>query len=719
MKILKLLAALLLVVNSSVVAQYAWLYVQDPRAWGGGQGTIEEASLVVSQKGIYTQNDLYLTFSARDLLFAATDSLEVQMTFTLPANAIVIDSWLLINNAWVQAGIMDRWTASTIYESIVRRRRDPSVLYKDYSNYYQLRVYPLPGTQTRKVRISYLTSNDWTAKSLVSPLPTYVVQTSRTLPSNFSVLCYPPNTTQKPYLLEMPDLAGTALTDSVGQSYYRFNIPSSSFSTVKNLVFGTRTQNGLLVTRFQNGDDGIYQIALTPWKALNINASRKVALLFDFDASRSSFTAANVLSTVRLYLSDNFTSADSINFIFSGATPHRLYSGWVGADSASIVKAFADAGSTPFSGYSNLPSLLADGIDFIQTHGDDGVAWLIANTDQVGNVQASNALLNDVMKLMPTRKIPFHICDFNVNYYTYLYVNGQGYPGNQYFYDNLARMTNGSDRRIEYSGTLSGIIALSASQLRGKIEASDVYTTLASGFCYGRIPIGSVGLQAIGLEETILQTGKFNGSFPLIIDIAGIVGDSVFSRQISVSEQDAVTVDSVAAQVWAGNYVANLESSTMTNDVIRQIIAVSLTNRVLTRYTAFLCLDPADSIVICMSCTASTNGGPTIGVQKDEPPSTASKDSLLQAFPNPFNSQTVLQVRLPAGVTGDQVSLRVYNMLGQIVYTFSTAALNDRSATRVVWNARTDHNTTVSSGVYFVMLNTPKGRFTTKLLLMK
>ncbi len=718
MRLLRLLALLILVASSLGRAQYAWLYVQDPRGWNGGQGTIEEASLVVSQKGIYTQNDLYLTFSASGLGFSTTDSLEVQMQFTLPANAIVIDSWLLINNEWVQAGIMDRWTASTIYESIVRRRRDPSVLYKDYSNYYQLRVYPLPGTATRSVRISYLTGNDWTARSLVSPLPTYIIQTSRILPANFTVRCYPPGATQTPYLLEQPGLTGTALTDSIGHDYYRFEIPSSSFSSVRTLILGAGSQNGVLVTRYQRGSDGIYQLALTPWKALNINASRKVVLLFDFDVSRNSFTATNVLDAVRLYLSDNFTSADSINFIFSGATPDRLYLGWIGADSAALVKAFSDAGSSPFSGYSNLPSLLADGIEFIQTHGDDGAMWLIANTDQVGNLQASNALLNDLMKLMPARKIPFHICDFNTNYYNYIYLNGQGYPGNQYFYDNLARMTNGSDRRIEYSGSLSGIIALSASQLRGKIEAADVYTTLSGGFCYGRIPINSSGLQAIGLEETILQTGKFNGSFPLLIDLAGIVGDSVFSKRISVNEQDAIIVDSVAEQAWAGNYVNSLQASTITNDVIRQIIAVSLTNRVLTQYTAFLCLDPADTLVICTSCTTSSGSGPE-AVQKEEPPKAASKDSLIQAYPNPFNLQTVLQVRLPAGVTGNQVSLRVYNMLGQVVYTLPTSTLNDRSVTRIVWNGRNDHNSVVSSGVYFVMLNTPKGRFATKLLLMK
>jgi hypothetical protein len=454
---------------------------------------------------------------------------------------------------------------------------------------------------------------------------------------------------------------------------------------------------------------------VTPWKALNINTSRKVALLFDYDPSKSSFTASDVINVVRLYLTDNFSAVDSINLIFSGVAVNRLFQRWIAADSASIVQAFDSAGPSPFAGYGNLPSLLANGIDFIQSTGNSGVLWLIANTDQVGNLQASNALVNDLMKLMPT-KIPVHICDFNMYNSQSIYANSQYYPGNQYFYDNLARLTNGSDRRIDYYGSLAGIVAQSAAQLRGRIEASDVYTSLSSGFCYGRIPIGTNGLQAIGLDEVILQTGKFNGSFPLIVDVAGIVGDSVYSKRITVAEQDAVAIDSVASQAWAGNYVASLGTGSTTNDAIRQIIAVSLTNRVLTQYTAFLCLDPSDTATVCTSCD---NSNPIVNSVEQKPLPIQSKDSLVQAYPNPFNSQTVLNVRLPSGVSSADATLRIYNMLGQVVYTFSTGSLSDRSSTKIVWNSRAEKNIPVSSGVYFAILSTPKGRFTTKLLLLK
>jgi Ca-activated chloride channel family protein len=83
-------------------------------------GTIEEATLSVSPKGLFMEYGLYLTFSARITNFNQNDSVEVVLDFELPQNAIVTDSWLWIGEDISKAIIMDRWSASSIYEDIVR-----------------------------------------------------------------------------------------------------------------------------------------------------------------------------------------------------------------------------------------------------------------------------------------------------------------------------------------------------------------------------------------------------------------------------------------------------------------------------------------------------------------------------------------------------------------------------------------------------------------------
>jgi hypothetical protein len=105
---------------SSTTYGYDQLRIQHPQqTWRSGQGTIDEAIISIRPQGIYMEYGLYLTFSARDLNFTAADSVEVQFFFDLPPEAIVHDLWLWVDDQIVRALILDRWTASSIYENII------------------------------------------------------------------------------------------------------------------------------------------------------------------------------------------------------------------------------------------------------------------------------------------------------------------------------------------------------------------------------------------------------------------------------------------------------------------------------------------------------------------------------------------------------------------------------------------------------------------------
>ncbi|MBK6949406.1 MAG: hypothetical protein IPH16_16250 [Haliscomenobacter sp.] len=141
-----------------------YLRVSDPQAtWKNAPATIEEAVFTLAPHGAFTEVGMYLTFSAKgsESLFAPDLPLEVRFEFQLPKEAMVTDSWLWVDDQIIQAKILDRWTASQIYESIVNRRRDPSILFKDYSGRYRLQIYPLPMGKSRKVKLTFLVPNSW------------------------------------------------------------------------------------------------------------------------------------------------------------------------------------------------------------------------------------------------------------------------------------------------------------------------------------------------------------------------------------------------------------------------------------------------------------------------------------------------------------------------------------------------------------------------------
>ena len=99
---MKKLITLLLLLQSSLAFCYNQLTVSDARnSWYSYMGTIEEATLSVSPKGLFMEYGLYLTFSARGTNFNQNDSVEVVLDFELPQNAIVTDSWLWIGSTIV------------------------------------------------------------------------------------------------------------------------------------------------------------------------------------------------------------------------------------------------------------------------------------------------------------------------------------------------------------------------------------------------------------------------------------------------------------------------------------------------------------------------------------------------------------------------------------------------------------------------------------------
>ena len=55
----------------------------------------------------------------------------------------------------MKADILERSTAFNIYEGIVNRRKDPSVLYKNQEDAYEFRIFPLPGQKAGRSNLLF------------------------------------------------------------------------------------------------------------------------------------------------------------------------------------------------------------------------------------------------------------------------------------------------------------------------------------------------------------------------------------------------------------------------------------------------------------------------------------------------------------------------------------------------------------------------------------
>jgi hypothetical protein len=91
------------------------------------------------------------------------------------------------------------------------------------------------------------------------------------------------------------------------------------------------------------------------------------------------------------------------------------------------------------------------------------------------------------------------------------------------------------------------------------------------------------------------------------------------------------------------------------------------------------------------------------------------KQTSVAAYPNPFNPQTMVEF---AVVTRGEVTVRIHDARGACIRTLFSGE-RDIGSYAVVWDGRTDHGAAVSSGIYFVRVETSTRTVTCKLVLLK
>ena len=688
------------------------LRVQNPhQTWYNSQGNIDTAVLSIKPKGAYFECGLYLTFSSKPYNTVYYDTFEVQMPFDLPEGSFVHDSWLWVGNQIVQAKLSERNRATIIYESIVQRRQDPSILYKNGPTQYELRVYPMPATQQRKVKITYMVPAKWGVSKVSCPIPMNILKASAQSPY-FEVLSYTDNEWANPAITELP---GVTFQPVTGEAFTKAVIPSTSISSLGDMNYSLSSpmQNGIFSAVYEAGtDEGYYQFVMLPSQAMALTGGKKTAFLYDYEGGNSMTSPTELLTKTRQLLTDNYTTTDSFNLFFSQLGIYQYNTTWMPCDSATINMVFNHlAVSNPVSNYSNLPSLLAAGINFIKAKNDVGEIVLFSNTDNFNTVSTANQLNTDVLALMGPNKIPVHIADFQDQNVSYTWQGNQYYYGGEYFYTNLVALTGGNYESVRVTGTyyyynytlrtFAEATDDLLSQMQGRITSFDAHADVANGFCYGNYDNGDGGV--VFVNKPYVKIGRYTGSLPIGVEVSGIHNGAPLNQLFALNNY--FSADSFTRKMWVSKFLADLESGTNINNQTKaEIIDSSLQSRVLSLYTAFLALEPSDTTEACNDCEDETNPGAT-GVEE------LLNNVSLKAFPNPFTSQITLQIHLE----DEKAELKIYNTLGQLVKTFE---LNNDMGTDIIlnWNGKSDNGDELSAGVYLVILETKTGKKTMRIV---
>jgi Ca-activated chloride channel family protein len=668
----------------------AWndLRIIDPmNPWWALPSMITRADLTFHPKGAFVEVGLYLTFATEGTAADSTLPLEAIYNFDLPANAMVSDSWLWIEGEPEKALILDRWTASAIYEGIVERRRDPSILTKTGPTSYELRVYPLTSNMPRKVKITYLVPANWSLSQVSVPIPLTQLKVGWQLLEEVNIYTQTDTVWQNPAiktdsLIELTSVTGSEYPVNSGTV-----IPFGDQETPHSLVFESPMKSGLFANYHPAGNGGYYQLALLPSAVLEVDEPKKVCFLVDYEGSQGDLSTI-LESAIR----NNLSETDSFNIMVSGIEIQKAGTHWLPAQDDTISKVFESLEDLN-SAYNLLPTLIAEGMKFT---GAEGSLVIISDDHSIKSNTEANQLVEDLGAYKPWPVI--HVLDLNLYDY-WIWMGGRYYYGNEYLYGLLTRRTNGNYVSLRNGKDIPQNLEELVQSAGGFISSFDLYTTLEQGFCYSRYNAGLLGSTAY-LNRPILQVGRYNGDFPFKLILSGVFNDQSFSEEISVPAGDLYPCDTTAKQIWSGMYIQSLEQSSATNEVIGEIINVSLENRILTYYTAFLTLEPGMVIEeIDEQDQFREDIDVPIGVEEDLPGITTVS---LSAFPNPFSSEITFKLEIPSDGYDENASLQIYNASGQVVRILELSDYPAAEEIIVTWDGRDGSGAEIEQGIYLV-----------------
>lgn len=592
-KLIKILLPLL-ITSINVYSLYALnLTVSDPRhSFSRYSGTIENMTLEVHPQGTFIEAGIYLTFSAYGSPYtSATDTLEAVLEFELPDKAFINGMWLFMSDTtYVEARLMDKWSAGFIYEGIVQRRMDPSILYKKTAGgSYAIKVFPMYGNSTRTVKINCLLPGTWTKDEVYTKLPLNFINVSYKKPQIVRVHAYPDNQFTFPVFR---DNYGVQFKDNLNKRFGYSKLAEVNTDTAKASVisFTHDFQDGVFVSLSEFGDEGYYQLVVDPGKSTVAKNPKRISVLFDYDKNKSNITPGEVYIALKNIMYKYLTPNDSFNIFISNKQIFQLSERWLSCDSINMEGAFSIIMNGNKTGTeTNLPELLYRAVEWTDMNADTAIILLIADSDAHGMLDTANKIGTKTMSLI-NNKIQFNVCSFVQKNWITNFISSMAVTGNDYLYWNLVKLTRGTFNKIQENGNiLVSFINNAFNAIIGGYEDINFSTSISDGYLYDKLyPQGKVDITE---NKTIIEYGKFKGEPPMRIDING------YYRKVHYNNSWKFTPDTNQPQyknksIWGATRLRDMElASNEAYMQIYDIINTSLEYGVLSVWTAFLAVD--------------------------------------------------------------------------------------------------------------------------------
>lgn len=694
---------LLLICISHLFSQNT-MYVQDPQDWWWNENnaSVENIELTIRPVGLFAEVKFAFDLKSEDFRYFGTGiPLEYVFEFNMPEEIVFNESWLWIDDYISVGEIYEAGEGTQIYEDIVDRRQDPSILTKHSSRKYSLRVYPLDPDSTRRVQLSYLTPFEFNNREAEVSFPLEIFNNSSEVVQNVSLKII--NTSNwshyEPvdYNYQQIDTEGSStnyrLNDVVGLSDITVRFMPSNAST--DYYFGT----------YDQGAEKFYQFAYFPEINQSSNNGTHLILL-DYDKDHSYGTTPNILlNTIENELKENLGPADMFNIVYADFVSRFAFSEWQVASDENIEAAINTIRNSGFEHETRLTTLLPEALNYIDEKVVDANLHIVSNNADYYIEWEAESFLGEIMEFISEMEglNSINIMDYADRSRSSWYINNLFYTGNQYFYDQLALLNNGQHKSVIYSDQLAGGLQEILKGIKFLVTEYNLDLDPDLGFVfqnYGNIESTS----AIDLSEAIISTGKYVGEYPFQFEFEVLINDELISQELFIERSDALLLNNMAEKVWNGYYLRDNEFDN-SFPVRSKVIETSIEHSLLSAQTIFLCLEPDTTAV---SSSSFDPGDITISVDEAADKTARSLD----VYPNPFSDNFTVKLPLQSIDISKSTTLQLFNTKGQLVAEYTPELLSDEDHVIIEWQSSVD----LEDGMYLLRIINDKKVFSSKVM---
>ncbi len=704
-------ALLILFVSSNLCSQNL-LKVQDPDQWWSfynETGNIREATISLEPKGAYTEVGLYLTISDEGVL-AGVDNAEIILDFNLPKGSIIHDSWLWMPDGQiiVQADVYDISKAWQTYEDIVDRNRDPSILYRKGASNYQIRIFPLVPGEERKIKIAYLSPNDWDAEKIATWLPLEIIRTSVNQIDKVKIIHIPNSEWSNPRLEGISDKEFISAIDPVFGEIEIAELAGSDLALPITYEVDAPFANGNhYVGKLNDVNDNFYQLAYLPPMTAEVQTGKKAMLLLDIHNQNTNHDQETILSAVKKAMTKLDLAGNEFKCGYFNGQLNFLNDQW-SSISPLNVENFVGYESGGENTYEILKAAISEAkledvpIDIV----------LLSSSDQIA-YWSSESKAEELLEEIGTAPLSIHVIDVQTENFI-VYDNwGEAQfltTNHSAFYQKLANYTHGSYESMFEGGLNVWSICenIFESQFY-KPQQYDLHVKMDQGFSYSRHQVTD---KLVNPNKPIVQVGKYLGEFPMEIEFSGQDINGFVYEEDWISESTVSTSDTLLREMWVGNEISFLEGQVNSGSDIQEIVNMSIEERVLSEHTAFLALDLENGGEFCANCWE---------VGSDIFISTTNKneyDISVEAYPNPFIDFVKIEVSFEENIEGDLSEVAIYDLLGKRIKLFSEVVASEDNKYIFTWNGQDENGAKLTSGIYLFSINNGKRNYIHKLSLL-